>query len=242
MRWAVVATFAFGLTACTPEPEKSSPQSPRSLEEAGAVKPSDSLCLPETEVNRLVADARPSDEDFGAMMGHFAICHQDEVTARQIAIRLSDAGLPVAMRHVAITNLNMRRDLETVVPLLQRASGLGDETAKEDLRRLVVSTAVAVADAYGIERIRPPVPIEVPTRFQVQSVGQLIETCCSADLDDEAFCDEAISQIMIETRACRGRPFASSVGAIRERIRRSQPSAQPAYEFLRDQVSQCEFG
>ncbi|MCH4270029.1 MAG: hypothetical protein LKF80_16685 [Brevundimonas sp.] len=240
MRWAVVATFAFGLTACTPEPEKSSPQSPRSLEEAGAVTPSDSLCLPETEVNRLVADARPSDEDFGAMMGHFAICHQDEVTARQIAIRLSDAGLPVAMRHVAITNLNMRRDLETVVPLLQRASGLGDETAKEDLRRLVVSTAVA--DAYGIERIRPPVPIEVPTRFQVQSVGQLIETCRSADLDDEAFCDEAISQIMIETRACRGRPFASSVGAIRERIRRSQPSAQPAYEFLRDQVSQCEFG
>jgi hypothetical protein len=240
MRWAVVATFAFGLTACTPEPERSSPQSPRSLEEAGAVTPSDSLCLPEAEVNQLVADARPSDEEFGAMMGHFAICHQDEVTARQIAIRLSDAGLPVAMRHVAITNLNVRRDLETVVPLLKRASSLGDETAKEDLRRLVVSTAVA--DAYGIERIRPPVPIEVPTRFRDQSAGEFIETCRSADLDDEAFSGRAISQIMIEERACRGRPFASSVAAIRERIRRSQPTAQPAYEFLRAQVSQCELG
>lgn len=201
---------------------------------------SDSLCLPEGEVNQIVADARPSDEDFAAMMGHFAICHQDEVTARRIASRLSDAGLPVAMRHLAITDLNMRRDLETVVPLLERASGLGDETAKEDLRRLVVSTAVA--DAYGIERIRPPVPIEVPTRFRDQSVAELIETCRSADLDDDAFCKEAISQVMIEARACRGRPFASSVGAIRERIRRSQPSAQPAYEFLPAQVSQCELG
>lgn len=234
MRWAVVATFACGLTACTPEPEKSSP---RSLEEAGAVTASDSLCLPEAEVNQMVAVARPTDEDFAAMMGHFSICHQDEATARQIATRLSDAGLPVAMRHLAITDLNMGRDLETVVPLLKRASSLGDETAKEDLRRLVVSTAVA--DAYGIERIRPPVPIEVPTRFRDQSAGELIETCRSADLDDEAFCKQAISQVMIDARTCRGRPFASSVGAIRERIRRSEPSAQPAFEFLRAQVSQC---
>lgn len=240
MRWAVVATFALGLTACTPEPEKSSPQSPRSLEEAGAVAASDSLCLPEAEVNQMIADARPSDEDFTAMMGHFAICQQDEVTARRIATRLSDADLPVAMRHLAITNLNRGRDLESIVPLLKRASVLGDETAKEDLRRLVVSTAVA--DAYGIERIRPAVPIDVPTRFRDQSVGDLIETCRSADLDDDAFCKEAISQVMIEERACRGRPFASSVGAIRERIRRSQPSAKPAYEFLRAQVSRCELG
>jgi hypothetical protein len=237
MRWAIVATLAWGLAACTPEPEKSSPQSPG---EARAATPSAGLCLPEAEVNRMVAEARPSDEDFGAMMGHFAICHEDEVTARQIATRLSDAGLPVAMRHLAITNLNTSRDLETVVPLLKRAAGLGHETAKEDLRRLIVSTAVA--DAYRIERIRPPVPIEVPARFLDQSAGELIATCRSADLDDEAFCEEVISQIMIETGACRGHPFANSVEAIRKRIRRAQPSAQPAYDLLHSQVLQCELG
>lgn len=237
MRWAILAALAWGLAACTPEPEKSPPQS---SDEARAATPSDGLCLPEAEVNRMVAETRPSDEDFGAIMGHFAICHGDEVTARQIATRLSDAGLPVAMRHLAITNLNTGRDLEAVVPLLERAAGLGHETAKEDLRRLVVSTAVA--DAYRIERIRPPVSIEVPARFRDQSVGELIETCRSANLDDEAFCDAAISQVMVEARACRGRPFPSSVRAIRERIRNSLPTAQPAYEFLHSQVLKCEPG
>jgi hypothetical protein len=234
MRWAILAALVWGLAACTAEP------SPQSSDEARAVTLSDGLCLPEAEVNRMVAETRPSDEDFGAMMGHFAICQGDEVTAREIATRLSDDGLPIAMRHLAITNLHTGRDLETVVPLLERASDLGHATAKEDLRRLVVSTAVA--DAYRIERIRPSVSIDVPARFRDQSVGELIETCRSANLDDEAFCKAAISQVMIEAAACRGRPFPSSVGAIRERIRNSRPTAQSAYEFVHSQVLKCELG
>jgi hypothetical protein len=236
MRWAIMTSLAWLLSACTPESETLSAQPV----EQPAVAASDGLCLPADDIHRLVAEVRPSDADFHALMGHFAICHQDGDAAREIATRLSDAGLPVAMRYLAITNLNLRRDLNTVVPLLQRASSLGYEKAEEDLRRLVVSTAVA--DAYRIERIRPPVSVEVPARFQDQSVGELIETCRSSNLDDEAFCKAVVSQVMVETQACRGRPFSSSVEAISERIRDSQPTAQPAYGFVRSQVQRCESG
>lgn len=235
MRWVALLVLGLPLAACTAEQQKPSRQT---TDEPSSIAAADSLCLPSEEVTKLLARQRPSDEEFMALMGHYAICHQDQRAARQLASRFSDAGVPAAARNLAIMNLNMGRELDTVVPLLNRAARLGDARAEEDLRGLMISTAVA--DAFNIERIRPSIPMEVPTRFRTPSLSDLIQFCGTANLDDQAFCDEAISQVMIETGACKGRSFASSVAAIRERVRRSRPTSQPILEFLQTQASRCD--
>lgn len=229
MRWLAISLFVCTAAACTPAPQS---------EDAPDVAGADGACLPADEVKRLLAETRPSEDEFNALMSHFSICRQELNVARQIADRLSEAELPVAMHYIAITNLNTQQQLDTVAPTLERASRLGSASAQEDLRNLVASTAVA--DTLGIERVRPPIPVKVPARYRNPSARTFVDICRSGNLDDEAFCNEAVSQFLVESRACTANHFPAAV--LKRRIRHAQPTQQTLPNFLQETAARCDDG
>ena len=233
MRLGAILLIPLALASCKVAEDDSTRDPPAAVQAAA-----DSLCLPPEEVRRLEALQNPPERDALSLINHYAICHQDSDAARAVATRLADADVPAAIHYLAVVNLNTSRDLDAVVPLLERATSLGHESSARTLRGLMSSTAVA--DAFGIERIRPKVRIEVPARFVKPTAPRMIQLCAATDADAQEFCDEAIGQVMIETRACRGQPFAQSVAAIRSRILQAGPASnQSAMDLVRASLDGC---
>ena len=233
MRLGAILLIPLALASCKVAEDDSTRDRPAAVQAAA-----DGLCLPAGEVRRLEALQNPPEQDALSLINHYAICHQDSDAARAVATRLADADVPAAIRYLAVVNLNTSHDLDTVVPLLERAVSLGHESSARTLRGLMSSTAVA--DAFGIERIRPKVRVDVPVRFVRPTAARMIQLCAATDADAQEFCDEAISQVMIETGVCRGQPFAQSVAATRSRVLQAKlGSNQSAINLVRASLDGC---
>jgi hypothetical protein len=148
--------------------------------------------------------------------------------------RLVDQGDSEAMRTLALYyEYGEGEDRAQVVPLLERAASLGNAQAADDLLDLQVATAVA--DFFGIDRIRPNVSVDPPSRFVSPSASEFQNICSSGAHADAEYCDEAVFQLMLESGQCRGRVASVTVSQTISHIVRAdiKPNETAAMLFER---------